>query len=97
MYLVKFFDNLSDEMDIVGFKTFTIKEWEEYKTNAEEVLLKGWSFFIGPNEEIEYETFDNFMKTFQVIEITVEQYEILNHFFIPKKYSGNLGFFPMPE
>jgi hypothetical protein len=96
--LVKFDSNWADEMDIDGFMVMTQDEWDQYKAHTkkffEQLGERSWSFGIGTNEEIEYESHDEFIRELKVEEITDVEYESLAHLF--KYYDGTVqfGFFP---
>jgi hypothetical protein len=90
-FLVKYFDNWADEMDIAGYKLMTETEKKEYfngfrKTIEEE---NSYVFFIGTNEGIEYMSFDDFRDTFNVDEISEIEYGV-----IEDKIGKSMGFFP---
>ena len=91
MKLVKYNSNWADEMDIEGFKLFTDKRWKEYQKRFEEYFVENifYNFYIGTNEEIEYESFVKFMKDFEVIEITDKEAKTIKKFF-----DKTSGFFP---
>jgi hypothetical protein len=110
MILVKFEDNLADEMDVSGFKIFdNLDAWNkalsEFKSELEieeddqyfEVCFGTNKYFevcFGTNEYIDYDSFSNFLKNFEIIEISKDTAEIIGVLF-PKAKSYGYGHFPV--
>lgn len=89
--LVKWSDNWADEMDLDGFKVFTNEEFEAY--------IQGWkkafeyrgsyTMCVGTNEEIEYESFEEFERTLDVSALDHGEYRT-----IQDHLGDEFGFFP---
>lgn len=92
MKLVKYDSNWADEMDIDGFDVFTDSKWEKYLKSFKDHFDKGdeYSYGIGTNEEIEYSSYDEFVRDFKVTEITDEEAATIEKHFGKHGY----GFFP---
>lgn len=71
--LVQTHDNWADEMDIYGYRIMTVAK---YQTRLVELQAEfeeqdgSYLWYIGTNEEIEYENFDNFLETLTVTVLT---------------------------
>lgn len=93
--LVKWSDNWADEMDLDGFKLFTSREaYDDFLAQAKEVIDKGrWIFYLGTNEEIEYDDFERFKKTLDASLISESTFQEMVKLFPRMDY----GFFPDPE
>jgi len=81
-YLVIYADNWADEMDVEGSRIFESKTeldkyFDEFKKQIED---EGYSFGIGTNEEIEYDTFSDFERAFSIHPITDEEIKVLEKF-----------------
>ena len=100
MILVKFEDNLADEMDVSGFKIFdNLDAWNkalsEFKSELEiEEDDQYFEVCFGTNEYIDYHSFSNFLKNFEIIEISKDTAEIIGVLF-PKAKSYGYGHFPV--
>ena len=100
MILVKFEDNLADEMDVSGFKIFdNLDAWNkalsEFKSELEiEEDDQYFEVCFGTNEYIDYDSFSNFLKNFEIIEISKDTAEIIGVLF-PKAKSYGYGHFPV--
>jgi hypothetical protein len=96
--LVKFDSNWADEMDIDGFQVMTEVEFEDYKKVVKKVFEQagkpGWSFGIGTNEEIEYESEKDFLCEIKPTEISDEEYETFKKYFTKYDKTITYGFFP---
>ena len=81
--LVKFSGNWADEMDIDGFWIATQEQWEKYQRQWHEWFSNGDSFewYIGTNESIEFEDYDDFMSYFDAEEISMNDATILQRHF----------------
>jgi hypothetical protein len=95
MKLVKYDSNWADEMDIDGFRVFTDKQWEKYQKDFKKLFKedRGYTYYVGTNEDIEYNSFDEFMSDLKVSEITDEEATVLKKFFDNLTTYG-YGFFP---
>ena len=95
--LVAFNDNWADEMDVEGFHIYKSKEEFDKELKEEildyagiedeeyENFISGDDFWytygIGSNESLEYESFKDLYNKFSITEISNEEYEILNKYF----------------
>lgn len=95
MKLVKYDSNWADEMDIDGFRLFTDEQWEEYQKDFKKLFKedRGYTYYVGTNEDIEYNSFDEFMSDLKVSEITDEEATVLKKLFDNLTTYG-YGFFP---
>jgi len=96
--LVKFDSNWADEMDVDGFQVITEVEFEDYKNVVGKAFKQagksGWSFSIGTNEEIEFESERDFFRCIEVTEISDEEYETFKKYFTKYDKEISYGFFP---
>jgi hypothetical protein len=82
-YLVSYDDNWADEMDVSGSKIFDSKsELDEFFDGFKKYFEENgyYSFGIGTNEEIEYDTFSDFEEAFTIQPITDNEKEVLEKF-----------------
>jgi len=93
-FLLQYNDDWADEMDISGFAVMTQSERDEYFAVFKKVFdVNGYySFCVGTNEEIEYDTLEDFTNAFQMAEITEEEAKVFSKFF-----GNEFGFFPTAE
>lgn len=92
--LVKYDSNWADEMDIDGFKVLTNEQWEQYQKDFKKHFKEeGYIYYVGTNEEIEYNDFEEFRNDFNVSEITDEEAAVLEKLFANLSTNG-YGFFP---
>lgn len=93
-FILKYNDNWADEMDISGFAVMTESERDEYFAVFKKVFDTNeyYSFFVGTNEEIEYNTLEDFTNAFEMSEITEEEAKVFSKFF-----GNEFGFFPTAE
>jgi len=78
--------NWSDEMDIDGWVTMDSEDWKSYKKllkNREE----GFTFYVGTNEEMEYENGKELLDEITAKKISDEEAKVLN-----KLFDGAFGF-----
>jgi hypothetical protein len=100
MILVKFDDNWADEMDVSGFKIFNnLDAWNkalsEFKSEKEiEEDDQYFEICFGTNEWIEYDSFGDFLKNFEIVEISKDTAEIIDGLF-PEADSYGYGHFPV--
>lgn len=89
--LVKFSDNWADEMDIEGCRVYSKDSWEKYRKLAKREFKENGSYVycVGTNEEIEYSSYKDFISCFEVKDITIGQYDVLE-----KLGLDCMGFFP---
>lgn len=104
--LVKFDDNWADEMDMDGFKLFNSKEeWEkliedfvaQHKDDhdcEEDEDLPSICISFGTNEDNEYDTMEELLRNFELVEVTDEEAAALEHIF-PECVSHGYGQFPL--
>ena len=97
MWLVKFYDNWADEMDIEGFSIMSTGQFIQWAKTVEEVAKKideGHSFewYFGTNEWINWDSGKDFKEAFSCEVITDEEANILKHLLLEEfdKY----GIFP---
>ena len=97
MWLVKFYDNWVDEMDIEGFSIMSTGQFTQWAKTVEEVAKKideGRSFewYFGTNEWINWDSGKDFKEAFSCEVITDEETNILKHLLLEEfdKY----GIFP---
>ncbi len=88
--LVKCDFNWADEMDVQGFATFGLREWE-YICKEIEAIQYPCEWYIGTNEEIPFEHADDVFNGFDVSVLRSEETEIVERLFI--KY-GEYGMTP---
>lgn len=89
--LVKWNDNWADEMDLNGFKLMSNEEYDTYIGGWKKAFeYKGsYTMCVGTNEDIEYESFEELVRTFDVSALTNGEYKTIeDHFGI------EYGFFP---
>ena len=77
-YLLKYEDNWADEMDVEGHVILTEKEYQAFQESLEDKDY--FTFSVGSNEEIEYETIDDLKNRIDVDEISQEEYEVFKKF-----------------
>jgi len=80
MILVKFEGNWADEMDIYGFHVMSEEQWE-YKKNEIKHTPFPEEVYFGTNEYETYETPEEYLRNFKVIEITEIEAEIISRLF----------------
>lgn len=71
--LVQTNDNWADEMDIYGYRILTINQYHQRLVALQSEFEENdgsYVWYIGTNEEIEYDCFDNFLETLTVTELT---------------------------
>lgn len=102
MILVKFDDNWADEMDVSGFRLYdnidawkkTIDEFKEEHEITDEDETNYFEVNFGTNEFIEYESLDEFLNNFEVLEISDEDAAVIETVF-PEASSYGYGQFPL--
>lgn len=78
--LVQTHENWADEMDIYGYRILTFKQYEKRIEELQEEFEEAegaYMWWIGTNEEIEYENFQQFFDTLTVTELTAEEAKAL--------------------
>ncbi len=91
MKLITYRGNWADEITVTGWSLQTEKQWKKYLETFEQVFKEEdeYSFGIGSNEQVEYDSFPEFKKAFQVKEISEEEAKVLI-----KHFGKFYGFFP---
>lgn len=91
MLFVSFEGNWADEMDIEGHRIFEKEEYDEYLEKVKAKIEEDgcFTFYVGTNEDIEYDNFEEFKSKFTTKEITEEEIKTLEKFGL---YGS--GFFP---
>ena len=96
-WLVKFYDNWADKMDIEGFSIMSTGQFTQWAKTVEEVakkIDKGRSFewYFGTNEWINWDSGKDFKEAFSCEVITDEEANILKYLLLEEfdKY----GIFP---
>lgn len=89
--LVTFTSNWADEMDIEGYRIFSADDWKDYcKWAKKEFEHNGeYTYYVGTNEDIHYNSYNDFIADFDVITITTDQIKVLE-----KLELDGFGFFP---
>ena len=100
MWLVKFYDNWADEMDIEGFSIMSTSQFTQWAKTVEEVAKKideGRSFewYFGTNEWIDWKTGKDFKEAFSCEVITDEEAEVLKRLLL--QGFAVYGLFPSGE
>jgi len=84
--LLQWDSNWADEMDIYGFSLMDKEDWLDYKKYLKE-RKRGFTFYIGTNEEIEYRNGKELLDEITVTEITDKEAAT-----VEKLFSGEGGF-----
>lgn len=94
--LVKFDSNYADEFDISGFRIMSQGEWEKHKVDiakrfaalsAPTVSKYGYSegpeleAYFGTNESLSWSRYDDYIKSFDVKEISDTEFKVLKKLF----------------
>mgnify|MGYP003586915971 CR=1 FL=1 len=95
-YFVRYTDNWADEMTIEGFSIMDEKEYEHYVATVNAIIAdiecgQSFIYYIGSNEEIEYDNVDDFLSAFETFEF--EEYPEGIEMVFGKKFP-EFGFFP---
>jgi len=99
MILVKFDDNWADEMDVSGFKLYdNIDAWNaaiaKFKEKRKIDEENYFEVYFGTNEWIEYDSLDEFLNNFKVIEISDTDAAVIGAMF-PEANSCGYAHFPI--
>jgi|SRR6185369_5874980 len=94
--LIKFDNNYADEFDVEGFLVLSQQDWEKHQELAKKVFKqKGGEVEVGfgTNEAVSYYSLEDYLSSFDVTEITQEQYQVLWDLFgvHTKEYSYGRG------
>lgn len=81
-WLVKFYDNWADEMDIEGFSIMSTGQFTQWARTVEEVAKKideghPFEWYFGTNEWIDWEIGKEFKEAFSCDVITDEEANVL--------------------
>lgn len=95
-YYVRYTDNWADEMTIEGFSIMDEKEYERYVVTLNAIITdmecgQPFIYYVGSNEEIEYDNVDDFLSAFETSEF--EEYPEGIEMVFGKKFP-EFGFFP---
>lgn len=95
-YCVRYTDNWADEMTIEGFSIMDEKEYEHYVATVNAIITdmecgQPFIYYVGSNEEIEYDNVDDFLSAFETSEF--EEYPEGIEMVFGKKFP-EFGFFP---
>lgn len=77
--LVRFEANYADEFDIQGMQVYEKEKWEEIinDPSLEEEMEGGYSISFGSNEEVDFDSFDDFKESHSVTEISEAEYNFM--------------------
>lgn len=95
-YYVHYVDNWADEMELEGFALMDEKEYEHYVATVNAIIAdmecgQPFIYYVGSNEEIEYDNVDDFLSAFETSEF--EEYPEGIEMVFGKKFP-EFGFFP---
>lgn len=95
-YFVRYTDSWADEMTIEGFAIMDEKEYERYVVALNAIITdmecgQPFIYYVGSNEEIEYDNVDDFLSAFETSEF--EEYPEGIEMVFGKKFP-EFGFFP---
>lgn len=95
-YFVRYTDSWADEMTIEGFSIMDEKEYERYVVALNAIITdmecgQPFIYYVGSNEEIEYDDVDDFLSAFETSEF--EEYPEGIEMVFGKKFP-EFGFFP---
>lgn len=95
-YCVRYTDSWADEMTIDGFSIMDEKEYEHYVATVNAIIAdmecgQPFIYYVGSNEEIEYDNVDDFLSAFETSEF--EEYPEGIEMVFGKKFP-EFGFFP---
>jgi hypothetical protein len=81
-YFVSYADNWADEMDISGNTVMNGEDMNEYiKTVIAKFKEDGqYTFYVGTNEDINYDSLESFLSSLDVTEISNAEIKILEKF-----------------
>lgn len=104
--LIRYNDNWADEMDINGFVVILDSDWDKIKDLMRKLFERGqWTFGIGTNEEIEYNSFAEWERTLTLTSLTQDdaatfistcQRSGMRKGYEWKSLIIDYGFFPLP-
>ena len=98
-YYVHYKDNWSDEMFVEGFSIMDEKKYERYTATVNAIVAdiecgRPFSYWIGSNEEIEYNNVNDFLSAFEISEFSIipTDFEMI----FGKRFP-EFGFFPFEQ
>lgn len=112
MLLIKFDSNYADEFDLKGFTVMTETDWEKHKAGVKKMFdalpeptadKSGYvshpeiEKYFGTNEMLSWTSFDSYVYSFKVTEITDEEHATLKKFFSKFDRQINYGSIVMLE
>lgn len=95
--LVKYSDNYADEFDIEGFAILEENQWYDIQKTVRTKVKFPNEYCFGSNENIEYESAEDFLQTFTVINITDTLAELISMAFQLRPYDGIMSFGKFPN
>lgn len=90
--LVKYDDNWADEMDVTGHKVISEDAWNKFLELVDKIEFP-ITIGVGSNEEIDYDTKEQLLGAFSVVEVTTEFAHSWKYYF--NDYS--FGEFPLSQ
>lgn len=89
-FIVEYDYNWADEMDLRGFCIMSEKQMELYFAAYKKIFDRDgyYNFCVGTNEEVEYESFNNFKKAFGWQEITAADKKRIEFLFGLQSFIG---------
>lgn len=83
LLFIRYDDNWADEMDVEGWRIYSTKDWEECVKDHQKMFETHGTltYSVGTNEEIEYESFNEWRNNFSTKSITTKEVEVLKKFF----------------
>jgi len=81
--LVKFDSNYADEFDVSGFTIMSQAAWEKHKVDAAKRFDSGCELeaYFGTNESLSWSHYDDYIKSFDVKELSDDELKTLKKFF----------------
>ena len=73
--LVSWNPDWADECNFPGYEVMDKEKWESFVESAK--ASNGTTWYFGTNEETEYENARDLLREFKVVDITEEQFKIL--------------------
>jgi hypothetical protein len=82
VYLVHYKDDYADEFEISGFQIFEDLALARYLEEAKRCLALGTQYYyFGSNEEVEFTDFEDLMRHFRILEITLHDKSVIDDLF----------------
>lgn len=96
MYLVKWSDDWADEMIIVGLTIMSESQLKAFRSQYEKWFdyNSALEFFCGTNEQIDYSSYTEFMKAFDIVALTDIEAHVLSNTIIYEESDGVFGQMP---